>query len=406
MNEPLSRLRELGQSIWCDNIQRALLESGRLRKLVDEYAVSGVTSNPSIFEQAISGSSEYDDGLRDALERGITDAEELFWELAIRDIRDAADVLRGVYEATDGADGFVSLELPPRLSRDAAGSVELGARLFTRLDRPNVMIKVPGTLDGIAAIEELIYRGVNVNVTLLFSIPQWREVWYAYIRALERRLGDGRDLRVASVASFFISRIDGKANTRLPAELHNRIGVSSAKLAYVAYRRLLDTGRWQRLARAGARAQRLLWASTSTKDPALPKTYYVRLLAAPGTVNTMPEATLLAFAASGTVDEAMRPDRNDAQSYLERAAAHGLDLEALGEELQEEGDTSFAEAFDHLLDCIRRKSAALQSDGRPQLRQPLVTHSPGRDSAMKTAPPAPAPTPAPTPAPAGGPVLP
>jgi len=260
------------------------------------------------------------------------------------------------------------------------------------------MIKVPGTLDGVAAIEELIYRGVQVNVTLLFSLPQWREVRYAYVRALERRLADGLDLRVASVASFFISRIDGKANTRLPAELHNRIGVASAQLAYVAYRRLLDTGRWQRLARAGARAQRLLWASTSAKDPTLPETYYVRLLAAPRTVNTMPAATLLAFAASGTVDEAMRPDRNDAQSYLERAAAHGLELEALGEELQEEGDVAFAEAFDRLLDCIRRKSAALQPDGRPRLSQPLITHPPVRESTTKTAPP--------VHIPAAGPVLP
>jgi transaldolase len=384
MNEPLSRLRQLGQSIWYDNIQRSLLESGRLRQLVDEYAVSGVTSNPSIFEQAISGSSDYDDGLRDALERGITDAEELFWELAIRDIRDAADALRGVHDAADGGDGFVSLELPPRLSRDAAGSVEMGVELFARIDRPNVMIKVPGTLDGNAAIEELIYRGVHVNVTLLFSVPQWRAVWCAYIRALERRLADGLDLRVASVASFFISRIDGKANARLPTGLHNRIGVASAQLAYVAYRRLLDTGRWQRLARAGAQAQRLLWASTSAKDPTLPETFYVRLLAAPGTVNTMPEATLLAFAASGTVGEAMRPDHDDTQSYLERAAAHGLELEALGEELQEEGDTSFAEAFDRLLDCIRRKSAALQPDGRIRLGQPLATRRPAGASATKT----------------------
>jgi len=212
------------------------------------------------------------------------------------------------------------------------------------------------------------------------------------------RLADGLDLRVASVASFFISRNDGKANARLPTELHNRIGVASAQLAYVANRRLLDTRRWQRLERVGAQAQRLLWASTSAKDPTLPETFYVRLLAAPGTVNTIPEATLLAFVASGTVDEAMRPDHDDTQSYRERAAARGLELEALGEELQEEGDPSFAEAFDRLLDCIRRKSAALQRDARFRLRQPLITHPPGRESTTKTAPPAHIP--------AGGPALP
>lgn len=225
MNEPLRRLHELGQSIWYDNIRRALLDSGGLREYVDEFAVTGVTSNPSIFEHAISGSSDYDGGLRDALDRGTTDPEELFWDLAVRDIQDAADVLRDVHDATEGVDGFVSLELPPRLSRDAAGSVHLGTELFARLDRPNVMIKVPGTREGAAAIEELIYRGVNVNVTLLFSLAQWQAVSNAYVRGLERRAVEGSHLRVASVASYFISRIDGKANDQLPDSLHNRLGV-------------------------------------------------------------------------------------------------------------------------------------------------------------------------------------
>jgi transaldolase len=340
MNEPLHRLHELGQSIWYDNIRRALLDSGRLREFVEEYAVTGVTSNPSIFERAISGSGDYDARLRAALARGITDAEELFWTLAVADIQDAADVLRDVYDASEGADGFVSLELPPRLARDARGSVALGAELFARLQRPNVMIKVPGTPAGAEAIEELIYQGVNVNVTLLFSLSQCQAVSDSYLRALERRAAAGRDLRVAS-----------------------------AQLAYAAYRRLLESDRWRRLAAGGARPQRLLWASTSTKDPVLPETFYVRALAAPGTVNTMPESTLLAFARSSVVDGVLPVDGGDAGDWVRRAAAHGVELEALGQELQEEGDASFAEAFARLLACIRVRAEALQANGTPGLRR-------------------------------------
>jgi transaldolase len=369
MNEPLHRLHELGQSIWYDNIRRALLDSGRLREFVEEFAVTGVTSNPSIFERAISGSGDYDARLHAALARGITDAEELFWTLAVADIQDAADVLRDVYDASEGADGFVSLELPPRLARDARGSVALGAELFARLQRPNVMIKVPGTPAGAEAIEELIYQGVNVNVTLLFSLSQCQAVSDSYLRALERRAAAGRDLRVASVASYFISRIDSKANDRLPDPLHNRLGVASAQLAYAAYRRLLESDRWRRLAAGGARPQRLLWASTSTKDPVLPETFYVRALAAPGTVNTMPESTLLAFARSGVVDGVLPVDGGDAEDWMRRASAHGVELEPLGQELQDEGNASFAEAFARLLACIRVRAEALQANGTPGLRR-------------------------------------
>lgn len=321
MSTPLHRLQDLGQSVWYDNIHRALLDSGRLRQFVDRYAVSGVTSNPSIFEKAISGGSGNDDALRLAIDRGVDDPEELFWDLAVRDIQDAADVLRDTYDASNGSDGFVSLELPPRLSHNSDGSVHLGRELFTRLDRPNTMIKVPGTPEGVVAIEELIASGVNVNVTLLFSLSQWRAVADAHIRGLERRIDAGDDLDVASVASFFISRIDATADDRLPLEQHNRLGVASA----------------------------------------LPETFYVSALAAAGTVNTMPEPTMLAFARDGEVEGTMSTDGAEADVWVRRAAAEGVDLEALGEELQAEGDTAFADAFDRLLACIRRKTGELRS---------------------------------------------
>jgi len=369
LQSPLYRLRELGQSVWYDNIRRALLESGRLREYVEGYAVSGVTSNPSIFEAAISGSGDYDAQIAAAVESGVDDPEALFWDLAIRDIRDAADLLRDAYDASAGADGFVSLELPPRLSRDAGGSVELGKELFARLDRPNVMIKVPGTTEGVEAIEELTAAGVNVNVTLLFSLPQWEAVFDAYVRGIERRAAAGDDLGVTSVASYFISRIDVKANDRLPDELHNRLGVASAQLAYAAWNERLQSERWRCLADAGARPQRLLWASTSTKDPGLPETFYVGALAAADTVNTMPEATMLAFAREGEVDGTLPSDGGDAGVWVERAAAHGVELEALGEELQVEGDEKFAEAFDRLLDCIGTKAETLRERPRPPLRR-------------------------------------
>jgi transaldolase len=309
--------------------------------------------------------------LRDALARGISGAEDLFWDLASRDIREAADVLRPVYDATDGVDGFVSLELPPRLSRDPRGSVELATQLFARLDRPNAMIKVPGTPESVDAIEELIYRGVNVNVTLLFSLPQWRAAWYAYLRGLERRATEYLDLRVASVASYFVSRIDGKANARLPGELHNRLGLASAQQAYAAYQRMLGSGRWQRLAAGGARPQQLLWASTAPKDAALPETFYLGSLAAPGTVVTIPEPTLLAFSRYGTVQATLPGDAGEAQIWIDRAAAHGVRLYPLGEELQNEGDAAFADAFDRLLSCIRTKAAALQPGEPRGPRRPL-----------------------------------
>lgn len=362
MRTPLHRLQELGQSVWYDNIRRALIDSGKLLEYIESYAVTGVTSNPSIFERAISGSSDYDALLGDAVARGLEDPEALFWELAVGDIRDAADLLRPTFDTSQRSDGFVSLELPPRLSRDTAGSVEFGTELYARVGRPNVMIKVPGTPEGVGAIEELIARGVHVNVTLLFSLSQWRAVSEAYLRGLTHRADAGESLDVASVASYFISRIDAKANDQLPPELRNRLAVASAQKAYAAFHELLHTDRWRRLAEAGARPQRLLWASTSTKDPSLPETYYVQALAAPDTVNTMPEATMFAFARSGEVGGELPEDGGDADMWVDRAAEHGVDLEELGEALQKEGDAAFADAFDRLLQCIRTKAETLEAE--------------------------------------------
>lgn len=362
MTGPLQDLQDLGQSVWLDHIQRSFVVDGELERYHRSYAVTGVTSNPAIFEEAIGGSDEYDDALAAALARGVDDPEELFWEVATEDVRGAADVLRDVHESTGGVDGYVSLELPPRLSRDTAGSVALGEDLFRRLDRPNVMIKVPGTAAGVPVVEELTFRGVNVNVTLLFSLSQWRATAEAYVRGLERRRGAGRDLDVSSVASFFISRIDSKANDGLPNGLQNQLGIAAGHIAYDVYLDLLGSERWRDLDRHGARPQRVLFASTSTKDPELPEAYYVEALAVPGSVNTMPEATLLAVADEGRISAVIDEDRADATRVVRRAADAGVDLEALGVELQREGDEKFADSFDALLACIRDKSGQLHAD--------------------------------------------
>ncbi|MFU8840629.1 MAG: transaldolase [Nitriliruptoraceae bacterium] len=350
-----------GQSVWYDNIRRALLDSGQLASFIDRYAVTGVTSNPTIFEQAIAGGGDYDQAISDALDEGVEDAEEIFWRLAIRDIQDTADLLAPIHAATDGRDGFVSLELPPRLAHDTDGSVAMALELARRVDRANLMVKVPGTPAGIAAIEELIARGVHVNVTLLFSLSQWSDTAEAYQRGLERRREAGQDLRVASVASFFVSRIDAAANPELPEVLHNRLAVANAQLAYTAHLELLAGDRWQQLAAAGAHPQRLLWASTSAKDPRLDDGYYVGALVADGTVNTMPEHTMLAFDRDGSVTGTLAAASADAQAIAEAAGEAGVDLEPLGARLQQQGDASFATSFDNLLDCIRTKVASLRA---------------------------------------------
>jgi transaldolase / glucose-6-phosphate isomerase len=357
----LHDLAATGQSVWYDNIRRALLDSGELASYLDRYAVTGVTSNPTIFESAIAGGGDYDQAIADAVTDGVEDPEGVFWRLAIRDIQDAADLLASVYEETEGRDGFVSLELPPRLVHDTDGSIEMALELVRRVDRPNLMVKVPGTAAGMGAIEELIARGVNVNVTLLFSLSQWSDTAEAYLRGLERRREAGQDLDVASVASFFVSRIDAAANEALPDELRNRLAVANAQLAYAAYQDLLDSPRWQELASAGARPQRLLWASTSAKDPRLDDGFYVQALAASGTVNTMPEHTMLAFDRDGAVTGTLGRDIAEAEEIAAAASEAGVGLESLGRRLQQEGDQSFATSFDNLLACIRTKLEAMGS---------------------------------------------
>ncbi len=381
---PFYEMQELGQSVWYDNIRRSLIDSGQLARYLEQYAITGVTSNVTILERVISGSDDYDDALREAIEEGVDDAEEVFWDLILRDVQDAADLLRGIYVASDGMDGFVSLDLPPRLAHDTDASVQMAAALFERLDAPNIMLKVPATSEGVAAIEELIYRGINVDATLLFSLSQWEAVVEAYMRGLESRLEEGRDLHVASVASFAISQIDVEANERLPEPLQNRLGVACGRLAYAAYRRWLVSERWKRLAEAGAHPQRLLWAGAARKDPMLPETYYAIALLAPDTINAMPEQTLVAmseerlFEAGGehgtpfATDGEMEPlseEPGEAKAVVSTACDEGVDLEELGRELQEEGDQKLVDCFDRLLKSIESKFALLRAGPRRPWRE-------------------------------------
>ncbi len=377
---PFHGLQELGQSVWYDNIRRAMLDSGQFARYLEQYAVTGVTTNLTVLERAISGSDDYDDALLNAMEDGVDDAEQVFWNLMLRDVQDAADLLRGIYVATDGVDGFVSLDLPPCLARDSEGSVRMATELFEQLDGPNFMLKVPATTEGVAACEELIYRGISVNATLLFSLSQWEAVSEAYMRGLERRLEEGQDLTVASVASFSISQIDAEANRRLPDPLQNRLGVACGRIAYAAYRHWLDSERWQRLAEAGARPQRLLWGGAGRKDPMLPETYYAIALLAPDTVNAMPEQTLVAlseehlfeaggehgtpFATEGQM-ATLSEEAGEAEAVVSTACDEGVDLEELGRELQDEGIRNLDDCFDRLLKSIESKFAWLRADRRP-----------------------------------------
>ena len=355
----LHRLRKAGQSIWYDNIRRGLLGSGELARYLDDYAVTGVTSNPTIFERAISSSADYDDAIR-AADPPATDVEALFFALAVDDIVATADLLRPVYDRTDKLDGYVSLEVPPALAHDAEGTVAAAEDLWARVGRPNVMIKVPGTAEGLEAIEALSAAGVNVNVTLLFSTDHYLAAADAWLRGLERRAAAGEPLDAASVASVFVSRWDSAADPLLPDDLRSRTGVASAQLTYAAYRELLDGERWEALAAGGARPQRVLWASTGTKDPHLPDTYYVSALAAPDTVDTVPEATLLAFADHGEIGDLLTADRTAAEAVLTRIEAAGVDLGALAAQLQDQGVASFSQSFERLLLRLESKAAVLR----------------------------------------------
>jgi transaldolase len=353
------QLHQLGQSLWLDNITRPLLQSGTLARYIRDLAVTGLTSNPTIFEQAIGRGDSYDASIR-ALARAGLAGEALFFELALEDLSWAADGFRPVFEASRGVDGWVSLEVSPLLADDAAGTVLAARRLHAKACKANLLIKIPGTPQGIDAIEEVIFEGVPVNVTLLFSREQVLAAAAAYMRGLERRLAAGLDLRVGSVLSFFVSRWDVAARAQLASPFHNRLGIAVAMRTYKAHCELLASARWQRLAAAGAPSQRLLWASTGTKDPAAPDTLYVDALVAPATINTLPEKTLLAFADHGRVGPALPVDGGYAEAVLEEFRREGVDAAALAARLQREGIDAFAASWHALLACIQRKRAAGQ----------------------------------------------
>jgi transaldolase len=362
----LQSLREAGVSIWLDTLSRELLDSGDFASLVGDWAVTGATSNPTIFAKAITSSDRYDDQLRAAAAAGVRRPHDLFFELALEDVRRAADLLRPVYDESAGRDGFVSFECTPNLADDSEATVEQALELWGRLAQPNVMIKVPATEAGMAAIEELTARGVNVNVTLLFSVARYEQVIDAYLAGLERRAAAGEPVReIASVASFFVSRVDAKVDPLLPAEssLRGRVAIANARLAYARYLdRFSDDPsladpRWPALRAAGARPQRPLWASTGTKDPAYSDVHYVERLITPGAVNTMPEATLRAFADHGDVRHAVSI-AGSANAVLRRTHAAGVDLDAVTGELEREGVRSFCDSYNELLDCIETKLEA------------------------------------------------
>jgi transaldolase len=353
-------LREMGQSLWLDNITRDLLDSGTLRRYIDEWSISGITSNPTIFDEAIRGSAAYDGVIRDGANRAESD-EDLFMELALDDLRRAADLLQPAFTATDGVDGWVSMEVSPLLVDDDAGTTEAATRIFRQAGRPNLFVKIPGTQAGIAAIEESIFNGVPVNVTLLFSTAQYLAAAGAYLRGIERRIAAGKDPRIASVASLFVSRWDKAVHDLVPAALRNRLGIAVAGTTYFAYLGLLRSSRWEKLAALGAKPQRLLWASTGTKDPEVSDCLYVESLAAPDTINTMPEKTLAAFADHGKIAGVMPTDGVAANAILADFLRAGIDVDALARRLQVEGAQSFAKSWRQLLERVASKRKGLKS---------------------------------------------
>ena len=348
------KLHDLGQSLWLDNITRGLLTSGTLKRYIDELSVTGLTSNPTIFDQAIGSGGFYDESIRSKA-AAARDDEQLFFDLALEDLTAAADLFRPVHEATAGVDGWVSLEVSPLLADDADNTIAMARRLHARAQRPNLFIKIPGTPAGITAIEEAIFAGVPVNVTLLFSREQYIAAAEAYLRGIERRVAVGLDPKVGSVASIFVSRWDVAVKDKVPGNLVNRLGIAIAGRTYKAYRDLLAGPRWRKLAQAGALPQRLLWASTGTKDPNALDTLYVEALAAPDTVNTMPEKTLLGFGDHGTVRGVMPLDGGDAEAVLSQFAKAGVDDAALAQQLQREGAESFEKSWKSLMGRIAQK---------------------------------------------------
>jgi transaldolase len=361
INAP-AKLHRLGQSLWLDNITRDLLDSGTLQHYIDEFSVTGLTSNPTIFDHAISHSATYDDPIRRGVRAGRS-GEDLFFDLALEDLTRAADLFRPIFERTGGVDGWVSLEVSPLLAHDTPSTLAAAKALHERAARPNLFIKIPGTPEGLPAIEEATFAGVPVNVTLLFSREQYLAAAEAWLRGIERRIASGLNPVVGSVASVFISRWDVAVAGKVPASLANRLGIAIGQRTYRAYQDLLGSPRWQRAANSGARAQRLLWASTGTKDPQASDILYVKALAAPFTVDTMPEATLKEFANHGEVGDILPSDGGDVETVLGSFAKAGVDIDALASRLQDEGAKSFVESWTDLMSRIKVKSAATQRAG-------------------------------------------
>lgn len=372
---PLLRLFDFGQSYWIDNLSRKMIVSGELKRRIDQEGLRGMTSNPSIFNKAISKSNDYDDHIRQLLQRGY-DTIKIFEELAVKDVQDACDLFRPIYKESQGVDGYVSLEVSPYLARHTQGTIEEARRLFKMVNRPNCFIKIPGTVEGLPAIEQMLYEGVNVNVTLLFSVERYEAVAKTYIKALERRLVEGKDLvSVASVASFFVSRMDvlvdqllshrllpgdPKNNSSLPQQLMGKIAVANAKMAYQSFKKIFQTPRWKKLQKKGARVQRPLWASTSTKTPGYSDVMYVEPLIGEHTVNTMPEETISAFADHGKLQsQAVEKNIAEARHALRSLKKLGIPLEYVTWQLENEGIQKFIEPFNELLKSINAKKQEL-----------------------------------------------
>jgi transaldolase len=353
------RLHDLGQSLWLDNITRSLLDSGTLKHYIEELSVTGLTSNPTIFDHAIKNSSAYDDTIRETLSTSKS-SEALFFDLALADIARAAALFRPVFDQTDNVDGWVSLEVSPLLAHDTASTLAAAKELYTRVGQPNVFIKIPGTKEGLPAIEEAIFAGIPINITLLFSREQYLAAADAFMRGVERRIDAGLKPSVGSVASLFVSRWDSAVIGTEPDSLRNQLGIAVAKRTYKAYRTLLDSPRWQRAFNLGARPQRLLWASTGTKDPKASDVLYIKSLAAPLTVNTMPETTLKALADHGEIGVILPADGGDCEEVLAEFSRAGIDCDALAARLQDEGAKSFVESWNDLMAVITDKSASLK----------------------------------------------
>jgi transaldolase len=366
MSNRLREIEALGQAIWIDNLNRELLDAGTMRELVDRDGISGVTSNPTIFEKGMGRSDRYDDAFREVA-ADTDDPQEIFERLAYRDVRDAADLLRPVFDRTEGRDGFVSFELPASLAFDAEGSIEAAERHRDAIDRPNVLIKVPGTEPGVRAFEELTARGVNVNVTLLFAVERYREIAEAFLRGLERRVEAGEPIdRSASVASFFVSRVDTKVDAALEAagreDLRGRAAVANAKLAYAAFQEIFSGQRWERLRDAGANVQRPLWGSTSTKNPDYPDTLYVDELIGPDTINTMPDTTIEAARDHATPERTIDRDVAAARELMGELERAGVDLDDIVlRQLVDEGVQAFADSYESLLETLERKASELKA---------------------------------------------